>query len=373
MTIKPVGWLGQDADRHDHCYPNHKTIEASPDVLAEGCRVVRVGDAVANHGGSCSKHRTPHGGKVQKGSASVFVNGKPMAREGDTVKCATGQTAPLLRGRATVAAGDSSPVAGAGSISSRNAPAEPAADDRDPRQEIEVAGAPRQPDHRDKDGLDKARVGEIEAFLAPSPTGRAMLQFLKEHNIDIVFEVGGGDRFDRSDGAELPRGRITLDPSGPIGGTAMALMHEGKHAMEWIAGSDPWTRIDRLSSTEYIRGMMQGEVEANLMMLKVMNELMASGKLSEKDEYVLLTLPESFTQDYSYRLGRHRGAAVLNQKNPNATKEELERAAQAGARKEMLLDYLEGRMVTSINGRTYLEYYEEGYSRHQQWLYRRRA
>ncbi|MFS8067442.1 MAG: PAAR domain-containing protein [Byssovorax sp.] len=112
MSLKPVGWLGQDASRHDHCYPNHKTIEASPDVLAEGFAVVRVGDAVAQHGGSCSKHPTPHGAKVQAGSASVFVNGKPLAREGDTVKCDTGQTAPLLRGRATVAAGDASPVAG---------------------------------------------------------------------------------------------------------------------------------------------------------------------------------------------------------------------------------------------------------------------
>lgn len=111
MSLKPVGWLGQDANRHDHCYPVHKTIEASPDVLAEGFRMVRVGDAVAQHGGSCSKHRPPHGAKVAAGSASVFVNGKPLAREGDTVKCDTGQTAPLLRGRATVVAGDASPVA----------------------------------------------------------------------------------------------------------------------------------------------------------------------------------------------------------------------------------------------------------------------
>lgn len=113
MSMKPVGWLGQKADRHDHCYPTHATIEASPDVLAEGIKVVRVGDAVAPHGGSCSKHPTPHGAKVQKGSASVFANGKPLAREGDPVKCDTGETAPLLEGRPKVLVGDASPVAGA--------------------------------------------------------------------------------------------------------------------------------------------------------------------------------------------------------------------------------------------------------------------
>ena len=121
MSLKPVGWLGQDAKQHDHCYPSHKTIKASADVLAEGFRVVRVGDAVAPHGGSCSKHRTPHGAKVQAGSASVFLNGKPMAREDDTVECATGQTAPLLRGRATVVAGDVSPFAKARTRSTEGA------------------------------------------------------------------------------------------------------------------------------------------------------------------------------------------------------------------------------------------------------------
>lgn len=128
MSMKPVGWLGQEANRHDHCYPSHKTIQASPDVLAEGFRVVRVGDAVAAHGGTCSKHPAPHGAKVQKGSASVFVNGKPMAREGDTVKCDTGQTAPLLRGRTTVSAGDASPSAGARARVSAEAPSGAAPD-----------------------------------------------------------------------------------------------------------------------------------------------------------------------------------------------------------------------------------------------------
>lgn len=111
MSMKPVGWLGQEASRHDHCYPSHKTIQASSDVLAEGFRMVCVGDAVAAHGGTCSKHPAPHGAKVQKGSASVFVNGKSMARQGDPVKCDTGQMAPLLRGRTTVSAGELSPFA----------------------------------------------------------------------------------------------------------------------------------------------------------------------------------------------------------------------------------------------------------------------
>ena len=36
LGMKPVGWFGQEADRHAHCYPTHKTIRASSDALAEG-------------------------------------------------------------------------------------------------------------------------------------------------------------------------------------------------------------------------------------------------------------------------------------------------------------------------------------------------
>ena len=158
MSMRPVGWLGQDADRHEHCYSKHKTIEASTDVFAEGFKVVRVGDAVASHGGSCNKHLSPHGAKVQKGSASVFVNGKPMAREGDTVKCDTGQTAPLLRGRATVVAGDVSPVAGSRQASSSRTAR------RDPNLLTDDKGSDVLAGDKGKDSLAPSRIPGVRAY-----------------------------------------------------------------------------------------------------------------------------------------------------------------------------------------------------------------
>jgi uncharacterized Zn-binding protein involved in type VI secretion len=158
MSMKPVGWLGQDADRHEHCYPKHKTIEASDDVLAEGFKVVRVGDAVARHGGTCSKHPSPHGAKVQKGSASVFFNRRPMAREGDTVKCDTGQTAPLLQGRATVVAGDASPVA-------RSRDAWPSRAARpDPDLLVDGKGVDSIAGNEGSDSLEPSRIPGVRAF-----------------------------------------------------------------------------------------------------------------------------------------------------------------------------------------------------------------
>jgi|GEM_PF-5870789 len=105
MSLKPTGWVGQAAAGHPHCYEPSNVSSGSPDVYIEGYRAVRVGDPVDPHSGSCSKHSKPHSRKVYEGLANVFANGKRLACEGHLVKCATGQTAPLLRGRATVLGG----------------------------------------------------------------------------------------------------------------------------------------------------------------------------------------------------------------------------------------------------------------------------
>ena len=114
IRMKPAGWKGQPVEGHDHCFPENKTTEGSPNVKIgpDGVLALRLGDAVAPHYGSCPKHPTPHCGEVATGSGSVFVNDKPMARQGDTVKCDTGQTAPLLRGQPTVLVGGASVGAG---------------------------------------------------------------------------------------------------------------------------------------------------------------------------------------------------------------------------------------------------------------------
>ena len=57
-------------------------VEGSPDVSVNDQPAVTVGDAVQRHG------RGAHGGpRMSTGSATVFVNGKPLCREGDAASC----------------------------------------------------------------------------------------------------------------------------------------------------------------------------------------------------------------------------------------------------------------------------------------------
>lgn len=64
-------------------YPPMPSIQASDNVKANGLGIVRVGDEYANHG------HTPDPPKptLATGSSTVFVNGKPAGRVGDTVSC----------------------------------------------------------------------------------------------------------------------------------------------------------------------------------------------------------------------------------------------------------------------------------------------
>lgn len=65
------------------CYPPRNNVQGSGDVFVTGIPVHRQGDAWIVHccGPSC------HSSVLAKGSATVFVNGKGLARLGDPVSC----------------------------------------------------------------------------------------------------------------------------------------------------------------------------------------------------------------------------------------------------------------------------------------------
>ncbi len=67
------------------CWPPRANVEASPNVYCNGIPVHRQGDAWAPH--TCPIIPETHAGTLASGSATVFVNGKQLARIGDPVSC----------------------------------------------------------------------------------------------------------------------------------------------------------------------------------------------------------------------------------------------------------------------------------------------
>lgn len=67
------------------CWPPRPNSEASGDVFANDLGVHRVGDGWEPH--TCPSIPETHGSVQASGSSTVFVNGKAVARIGDSVAC----------------------------------------------------------------------------------------------------------------------------------------------------------------------------------------------------------------------------------------------------------------------------------------------
>ncbi len=73
--------LGDYCTGHDACAPS-PLVECSPDVNINGRGAARVNDMCGSHG--CHSHGS-HQDIISTGSSTVFINGLPAARVGDSV------------------------------------------------------------------------------------------------------------------------------------------------------------------------------------------------------------------------------------------------------------------------------------------------
>lgn len=76
-----VSRLGDQCSGHG-CFPPRAGANASNNVFANGIATHRLGDGWQAH--CCD---ICHPGTVAGGSSTVFINGKPAARIGDSIDC----------------------------------------------------------------------------------------------------------------------------------------------------------------------------------------------------------------------------------------------------------------------------------------------
>lgn len=93
-----VSRLGDTCTGHG-CWPPRPSTGASPNVRVNGIAAHRQGDAWAAH--TCPAIPETHASVLAAGSATVFANGKQLARIGDPVACGSS----IAQGSANVFAG----------------------------------------------------------------------------------------------------------------------------------------------------------------------------------------------------------------------------------------------------------------------------
>ena len=87
--MPPVARKTDPSTGHPPCWsvPQSPTSSAGT-VKANSILVLRAGDGYSPHPHTCPPpHPPPHPGAVASGSGSVFAEGKPLARQGDSVTC----------------------------------------------------------------------------------------------------------------------------------------------------------------------------------------------------------------------------------------------------------------------------------------------
>lgn len=92
-----VSRLGDTCTGHG-AWPPRPSTGASANVFVDGIAAHRQGDAWASH---CNPTPSCHASVLAAGSASVFANGKQLARIGDPVACGSA----VAQGSPTVFAG----------------------------------------------------------------------------------------------------------------------------------------------------------------------------------------------------------------------------------------------------------------------------
>lgn len=82
-----VARLGDATTGHGAFGPRPSAVTGSTDVIVNGKGAIRVNDTWPQHSDGRSSHDHDPLSKQIAGSPSVFVNGQPLARIGDSISC----------------------------------------------------------------------------------------------------------------------------------------------------------------------------------------------------------------------------------------------------------------------------------------------
>jgi hypothetical protein len=190
------------------------------------------------------------------------------------------------------------------------------------------------------DSVELEYLEGIDEVLSMTETGRTALHLIDKYEITLNFELGAGSRFCPG------RNEIVIDSRLGHFSAALVLIHEVTHARYFHERATAEATI--LNRQAYVRQRMEEEVDAMVASIEATIELYEAG-VEVRNIRPSLYYPYRQAYGSAFRAAKFDYCGLSD-----AT---LQRIGRTAGRSAVLGAVLDGQVLTSITGQTYMEYY----------------
>jgi hypothetical protein len=201
---------------------------------------------------------------------------------------------------------------------------------------------------------DDERWQQVEDFIKASATGQNALDLQKKYSVTIKWQPGGGSYYDSSSKS------MVLDSALNAEQVALNFVHEMNHAefdKEGKGAHGKDKNISTMSREEYVKSMLDEEVEGTCLSIETKMELEAAGqKVSSK-----YPLEDEYRAAYEKATGKKADAKDGDKggAKPDAKTEAkgLDDGGKKAGRTAVLKGFEDGKVLTSNTNEKYPDYY----------------
>ncbi|MBI3268245.1 MAG: hypothetical protein HYZ53_04430 [Planctomycetes bacterium] len=183
------------------------------------------------------------------------------------------------------------------------------------------------------------KLAAAKELLRASPKGREVLKYLEDHNVQIELQSGDGSFYDPS------TGNMTVRSEKSPGEMLLTIAHEANHAK---ADKEHTTAdVDKDTREDYVRKMLAEEAAGDVQAIETKREVNAAGK----------GVTAMKASEAAYDAAYDKAAKDLRAAKPKATAAELDAAGKAAGAAAVLQAFVDGKVITSTNNKTYPNFY----------------
>jgi hypothetical protein len=190
---------------------------------------------------------------------------------------------------------------------------------------------------------DPASQRGMNGVLDESQTGKDAEQWVKDHNVGVVFDSHDGSFWDQQ------HNRIVINPQDNQD-AAQIFVHEVNHAQNNTVSNTAWNGG---SKDNYVNTQIAQETDGTVHSIKSNDELRAKG----------FAPPHDFPLEFEYHNARDNAITTFKATHPDAPQSDADAAGDKAGWDRVKQGFDNGEVKASTNGQSYRDYYGDSYTR----------